>query len=299
MALIIKTSDTTQATTATAMSPVIEGALYADRVFIPGLTFTDRYNIGQAGQIQVEKYNPDDTVAPKAPGSNFVDSEYQNTVININCNNGFQKSSKVPAYFQATMPPTVLANKTWDTTEAVRVGRQKAAFAALLDGAGSDAVIQESDDASPIAAATVKDVLLKDRALINKLHAHPDVVICTVDTYTEILKAAGKDFTPGLNDEMARSGEVGWWLGMLFIQSSVLSQEKTFSYMTGDGVLKNVDTTGVDYIMYDHSAFSIIDVLVMLRVIDSELFAGSKVQEELDTGFAVTNADCVLIHKHQ
>ena len=42
----------------------------------------------------------------------------------------------------------------------------------------------------------------------------------------------------------------------------------------------------------------VIDKLVALRVIDSEMFMGSKIQEEIDTGFLVTNADCVLVKSH-
>ena len=55
------------------------------------------------------------------------------------------------------------------------------------------------------------------------------------------------------------------------------------------------DISKVDYIIYDGMALSIIDKLAALRVIDSEMFIGSKIQEEIDTGIKVTNADCVLV----
>lgn len=283
MALIVG-----DATVATGMSLVVEGALYADEVFIDELTYTSKYDVGNAGQIQVEKYSPSH-VTPTTPGSNFQDENYSNNVVNINCNNSFQKSTKVPAYYRATMPSDLFANKTWDTTEAVRVGRQMSGLAVLLTEAGIT-----STQASKATAENVKARILADRARMRKGHAHPDVVLCSVDCYSAILEAAGKDFTPGINDEVVRMGRVGYWLGMLFVECSYLADVVNLSYIDADGITQPV-TVGGDYIMYDHRAFSIIDKLTMLRVIDSEQFAGSKVQEELDVGFKVTNEDCVLV----
>lgn len=65
--------------------------------------------------------------------------------------------------------------------------------------------------------------------------------------------------------------------------------------MQANGTTKSVDISDVQYVLYDHRAFSIIDRLTLLRVKDSELFAGSLVQEEVDTGFKVTNDDAVLV----
>lgn len=287
MALIVGS-----ATVATGMSPVVEGALYADEIFIDGMTYTSKFDVSDAGQIQVEKYEPGTPVTPKTPGSNFVSEEYKNTVVVINTNNSFQKSTKVPAYYQATMPADVLANKTWDTTEAVRVGRQMSGLAVLID----EGLASDSEDA--LTSTNIKAQIIADRSYLRKLHAHPNVVICSVDTYSKILEAAGKDFTPGINDEVVRMGRVGYWLGMLFLESSALSQEAKLTYLDEKGTAVTVDSEGVDYIMYDYAAFSIIDRLNMLRVIDSEEFAGSKVQEELDVGYAVTNKDCVMIKSH-
>ena len=50
--------------------------------------------------------------------------------------------------------------------------------------------------------------------------------------------------------------------------------------------------------MYDHMAFSIIDKLVMLRTIDNPNAAGALVQEEVDSGFKVTNKACVVVKKN-
>ena len=271
------------ATVATAMSPIVEAGLYADEIFKDGQTFTSQYDVDAAGQIQVEKYSPDMEVKAKVPGSNFSDKDYQNTVININCNNAFQYSQKVPAYFEATMPTSVKMNQTLRTTENVRIGRQKAGIAALVHGGTASA------NTDAITEANFKTEFLKDRKTLVDKFAKPNVAITSTATYNIMLKLAGTEFTPSTNENIVTTGQVGYWMGILWIEAPLLGS--SLSYLNESGVEEAVDTTAVDYILYDYKAFSIIDKLSMLRVIDSEDFAGSKIQEEIDTGFKVTNPD--------
>ena len=278
------------ATVATAMSPIVEAGLYADEIFIEGKTFTSQYDVDSAGQIQVEKYSPDMEVKAKVPGSNFSDKDYKNTVININTNNAFQYSQKVPAYFEATMPTSVKMNQTLRTTENVRIGRQKAGLAALVHGG------TESTNNEAITETNFKEEFLKDRKILVDKFAKPNVAITSTEVYNIMLKLAGTEFTPSTNENVVTTGQVGYWMGILWIEAPLLGG--SLSFLNESGVEQAVDTANIDYILYDYKAYSIIDKLTMLRVIDSEEFAGSKIQEEIDTGFKVTNADCVLVRKH-
>lgn len=278
------------ATVATAMSPIVEAGLYADEIFIEGKTFTSQYDVDSAGQIQVEKYSPDMEVKAKVPGSNFSDKDYKNTVININTNNAFQYSQKVPAYFEATMPTSVKMNQTLRTTENVRIGRQKAGLAALVHGG------TESTNNEAITETNFKEEFLKDRKILVDKFAKPNVAITSTEVYNIMLKLAGTEFTPSTNENVVTTGQVGYWMGILWIEAPLLGG--SLSFLNESGAEQTVDTANIDYVLYDYKAYSIIDKLTMLRVIDSEDFAGSKIQEEIDTGFKVTNADCVLVRKH-
>ena len=278
------------ATVATAMSPIVEAGLYADEIFIEGKTFTSQYDVDSAGQIQVEKYSPDMEVKAKVPGSNFSDKDYKNTVISINCNNAFQYSQKVPAYFEATMPTSVKMNQTLRTTENVRIGRQKAGLAALVHGG------TESTNNEAITETNFKEEFLKDRKILVDKFAKPNVAITSTEVYNIMLKLAGTEFTPSTNENVVTTGQVGYWMGILWIEAPLLGG--SLSFLNESGLEQAVDTANIDYILYDYKAYSIIDKLTMLRVIDSEEFAGSKIQEEIDTGFKVTTADCVLVRKH-
>lgn len=285
MALVIG-----NATVATAMSPLVEDALYADEIFRDGVTFSSRYDVGNAGQIQVIKYTPDTSITPGVPGSDFTDTEYSNTVMEINCNNSFQKSVKVPNYFENTIPSNLLVSKTYEVTESLRVGRMKSGIAVLCHD-GTAAAYKTA-----LSSVNLKTAILTDRAKLRKKNANPKVVIASVDTYMKMLQMAGTEYTPLMNERMNATAQVGTWLGMLWLECTILG-ETNLKYRDSDGAEQPVDTTGIDYIMYDGMAFTIIDKLSMLRVKESEHFMGSKIQEEIDTGFAVTNADCVLVHK--
>lgn len=274
---------------ATGMSPVVEQALYADDVFVDGISFTSKHEVGNAGQIQVVKYAADNSIEPTAPGSNFSDDAYANNVLDINCNNAFQKSVKVPAFYEATMPIDVKADRTWDVTRAVGLGRQKAGIANLVKN-GTNA-----SDTTAVTKANVKDLVINGRQTLIKKNARPNVIIASPEVYGCMLKAAGTEYVPMFNEEVARTGRIGSFMGIVWFESSLLDGTSSYKYLKADGTAETVDCSKVDYILYDGNAFSIIDKLVALRVIDSELFMGSKIQEEIDTGFLVTNADCVLV----
>lgn len=286
MALVIGTS----ATVATGMSPIVEAGLYADAIFIDGVTFTSKYNVGSAGQIQVEVYKGGRGSKPAQPGSDFTDRAYSNTVVDININNSFQDSVKVPNYFEATMPTPVLMNKTLEVTQKVGTGRQESALAALVNQG------TRSTNNEALTVDNIKDAVLAERKVLRKKHAKPNVVIASVDTYSLMLEVAGKEYTPLYNDDVIRQGKVGLWLGMLWIEADLLDgSTDDYRYLNASGDAVVVNTSKVGFIMYDANAYSIIDRLDTLRVKESENFSGSKVQEELVSGFKVTNADCVSV----
>lgn len=279
------------AAVASGMSDLIQEALYADEILQDGVTFTSRYQKSEAGQIQVVKYSGDESIEPSVPGSDFNDSEYANSVVDINCVNGFQKSQKVPSYYSATMPINVQAGEVIEVTKAVRNARQKSALACLLNEGTASSIT------TAITTSNIESLVLDERATMRKAFGRPDVVLASVDVYNIMLKVAGAKYTPVMNDDIVRTARVGYWMGMLWVEAPHLGQDYTLKYKDGTQT-NSEDTDNVEFIMYDHSAFSVIDVLSALRVIDSEDFFGSKIQMEIDTGFKVTNQACVRVKSH-
>ena len=75
-------------------SSILEPNLYYNPVMVPGVTFTDKYEIGPAGQIFVHKLSTS-AVVPGTPGRDFTDEAVQDELIPIRLNNNFQKSKKI------------------------------------------------------------------------------------------------------------------------------------------------------------------------------------------------------------
>ena len=193
-------------------------------------------------------------------------------------------------YFKDTLPTDRLMDRTLDVTQRVATGRQQSALAALLKQGSV------YSDGSDVTVDNLKETILNVRADLRKNHAKPNVVLASVDTYSKMLAIAGKDFSPMYNEDVVRTGKVGMWMGMLWIEADLLDGTSTsLSYINEAGSLVSVTVNDIDFIMYDFNAFSIIDRLDVLRVVEPTNFVGSEVQAEIASGFLVTNPDCVAI----
>lgn len=90
-------------------SSILEPNLYYGSVFVPGVTCTDKYLTGPAGQIFVHKLTTAAVEVGK-PGRDFVDVETADELIPIQLNNNFQKSRKIYG-IQAAEVGIALANE--------------------------------------------------------------------------------------------------------------------------------------------------------------------------------------------
>ena len=267
-------------------SPILEPNLYYNSVLVPGVTCTDKYETGPAGQIYVHKLNTS-AVAPGKPGRDFVDEETSDTLIPIQLNNNFQKSKKIYGVQAAAVAfPLAEENLSIATIEC-REGWMQSGIACL---------IQEGKAGSVTTAITdVKADIVASRAEIVKRKGRANVVMCTPDFYGQVLMAAGKDFTPVLNDRIARTGNVGQWLGFTFVEANGITGNLT--YFDHTGAEKTVNTSGVQYVMYYYDTLSVVSNFETARLVDSENFSGSKAQVELNAGYRVTNPDLALVRK--
>lgn len=268
-------------------SSILEPNLFFDRVMQPGITFTSKYQEGPAGGIFVHKLGIS-AIEPGTPGRDFTDANVADSLIPIVLNNNFQRSRKIYGVQAAAV---AFAKGEEELSLAIKE------CAEGWDKSGLACVVQEGT--SPVATATATDPkaeIIAARKTLKKAKANPNVVICSPDFYALILEKAGSSFTPIANEQTLLTANVGTWLGMRFIEANSLGG--SLKYYDNTGTLKTVNTSKVDYVMYDYEALSIIPNFELARLIDSENFAGSKAQVEMNVGYKVTNADCVLVRKH-
>lgn len=264
----------------------LEPNLYYNPVLVPGVTFSDDYETGPAGQIYVHKLTTS-AAEPGTPGRDFQDENASDDLISIQMNNNFHKSKKIYGVQASAVSFDLAEAKLSLATQECREGWMQSGLACL---------VQEGTAATLTSAITdVKDDIIKTRTEIVKAKGRADVMMCSPEFYGQVLLAAGKEFTPTMNDRIAKEGNVGVWLGMTFVEANGLTG--SLKYYDNTGSLKTVDCSKVQYVMYYHKALSVITNFETARVVDSELFVGSKAQVEMNTGYRVTNNVLTRVRK--
>lgn len=270
-------------------SSIVEPNLYADNILEPNVTYnTEFQGDANSGLVKVYKQKSDGPTNPTTPAGDFDDSNAENELIDLRLNNSFRKSKKIYKV-QANAVNYQLADETFSTAIAdVKEGYQAAGVACLA----TEGIALT--DKTAITKTNVKKVVLDARKALRKKKAKADVVFASVDVFTAMLEAAGDQFTPAKNDEMIATGQVGYWLGMKWYEANA-TENTAAEYYDHAGTKHKVDLTGIDFIMYDHRFFSIVDNLEEMRIIDSERFVGSLAQIEINAGFRVTTNDAVSV----
>lgn len=278
-------------------SAILEPNLYYDSIFVPGVTYTDKYQTGPAGGIYVHKLDTS-AVTVGTPGRDFTDEASADTLIPILLNNNFQKSKKIYGV-QAAAVDFDLANEQLSTaTQEVREAWNQSGLGCL---------VQEGTTSSVKTAITTGavDAVLDEAANIKKGTAN--VVLCSPEFYALVLKENGKDFTPVKNDQIAATGAIGTLYRYTWIRAAGLD-EANAKYYDSTGTLKTValnkaasgstDGSAVDFILYNSETLSIISNLESFRIVDSENFTGSKAQVEMNTGYKVTTPSLCRVRTH-
>lgn len=176
-------------------SAILEPNLYFNPILVPGVTCTDKYETGPAGQIFVHQLNTS-AVEAGTPGRDFTDEVAADTLIPIQINNNFQKSKKIYGV-QAAAVSFAAGNEYLATAiQECREGWMQCGIACLAqEGKAATATAAITED-------TVKSDLIDTRTEIVKDKGRANVVMCTPEYYGLVLKAAGKDFTPSTNDRI-------------------------------------------------------------------------------------------------
>ena len=119
-------------------------------------------------------------------------------------------------------------------------------------------------------------------------------------TFSFDLKSGRMTATQVVSDDketynIAATGNVGQWLGFTFVEAN--GATGSIKYYDHTGAQKTVDMSKVQYVMYYHETLSVVSNFEVARIIDSERFAGSLAQVEMNTGYRVTNSKLARVRK--
>lgn len=274
-------------------SAIVEPNLYFDAVFQPGRTYTDDHQgDANSGLVKIYKVNADGVQDPQSPAGDFSHENAENELIDLRLNNSQRKSKKIYKVQADAVPYNMAEAHLSAAVTDCKEGWQASGIACLVH---EGTVLS---DTTGITVANIKSKIIAARKEARKGKAVPNVVLASVDVYSTMLEAAGDQYTPITNDNMVETGQVGKWLGMLWVECNqmILSAVKYYDFA---GTLQTEDLSSIDFVMYDYRAFSIVDNLEEIRVIDSENFVGSLAQVEINTGYRVTTKEKVVIKKNK
>ena len=274
-------------------SSIVAPNFYFDSIFQPGLTYSDQFQgeAENAGAVQIFRLAAKAAKDPKPPASDFTHGSADNELMPLLLNNSQQESTKIYNVQAQAVPYDMADAHLSQSVQVCREGWQQSGLACLVNEGTA------LSDTTPITAANVKSKIIVGRKTIRKQKASANVVLASVDTFSAMLEEAGDKYTPVANDEMFQTGQVGKYLGMLWVECNMIDLTAAAKYYDHSGSLKTVDLTEVEYIMYDWRGFHIIDLLTMARLKDSENFNGSLAQVEIVSGYRLGDKNYAVVKK--
>jgi hypothetical protein len=270
-------------------SALVEPNLFDNNVFQPGVTFTDKYTLGAAGQIFIHKLGKV-TVTVGEPGEDFSDTNTADTTIAIILNKAFRRSEKIYGATAAAVAYPIAAAHLEQALADIRQAWNKEAALEIIKGKLNLATAAVTGPVSVLGVTALdKEKIYKsivdDRSALVAAGANPDVLIVSPATYAFLLQSEEFVRASDLAYETAATGQVGQVAGL-----------RVFEYqgLPTSLAVATVDRT-FEYLMYDKDAMSIVTNVEVLRLVDSERFNGSLAQVEIVSGMKLTNTDRALI----
>lgn len=269
-------------------SSILEPNLFADTVIIPGITYDNNFEGDvTAGLVHFYKENTSGKQAPGKPAGDFEDENTGNELIDVRLNNAYRKSKKI---YQVTANSCSYNKAEANLSLAVQENRDSKQASALACLVNEGTVVT-------VEGTTISDKAVEARKQLRKEHAKPDIVFASVDAFADMLKEAGSKYTPSTNDRIITTGQVGQYLGMTWFEVDGFEGTAQYFGFDSDETAKEVNLDDVDLVVYDHTALKIADNLNMMRLKDSERFTGVLAQNEINSGFRVSNAKKVAVIK--
>lgn len=275
-------------------SALVEPNLFAGDVFRPGITFTDKYQTGPAGQIMVHKPGIG-TVTPSVPGADFSDAIVQDDLVTISLDKQFNRSRKLYAATGASVAYPMIEVEMEMALKEIRTAWN---LEAMLEIIQTPNILVDDNYTSATATdgSDIYDTIINTRRKLRLVKANPNVLIVSPATYAKLLKAPEFQRSTSISDSAITNGAVGKVAGLWVYEYESLNDAAKAATATIGGVEWSDDYDELEYVMYDRDAFSIVTSVEAMRTVDEPTrFAGTLAQVQIVSGFKVTNPNRVAI----
>ena len=274
-------------------SSLVEPNLWFNNIFQPGVTYTDKYQIGPAGQIFVHKPGVG-TVTATVPGADFSDAIVQDSLITIPLNKQFNRSRKMYGATVASVAYPAAASEMETALQEVAKAWTLAFYTNLIE---TTSIIVSDNILTVVTADTVFDQIVADRQKLVETGVTPDTIIVSPETYGLLLKSDEFQRTGVVGDNAVSNGVVGYVAGL-----------KVVEYQAADSAAVDGQTIGgitwatgdlMEYVIYDSDALSGVTSVEATRLVQEPTrFVGILAQVQIVSGFKLTNPSRALLKFH-
>lgn len=275
--------------------PLVEPNLFARNVFQPGITFTDKYQTGPAGQLFVHKPGVG-TITPTHPGADFSDTIVQDSLITIALDKQFNRSRKIYGATIASVAYPIAAAEMETALQEIRAAWNLQAVKSLI---GETSILVDANILTVLATdgSDVYDTIVNSRQKLVEANANPNTLIVSPSTYAKLLKAPEFQRSTQISDVAIVDGMVGRIAGLNVFEYSSLDAAAVdgatiagITWASGDEL---------EYVMYDSDAFSIVTSVEAVRLVEEPTrFVGTLAQVQIVSGFKLTNPNRALLKIH-
>jgi len=267
-------------------------------VFQPGISFTDKYQTGPAGQIFVHKPGTG-TVTATAPGADFTETIVGDSLITISLNKQFNRARKVYGATVASVAYSVAAAELETALQEVKAAWNIEAASAIVDADG----IRVATNVTTVTASNdVYDTIVDARQALRALKANPDTILVSPTVYGKLLKADEFQRSVQLDNEVVRDAYVGRIAGLnVFEYEDLSSAAGNLTNINGGtaDITWQAGTDELEFIVYDHDALSIVTSVNVVGIFDGmPRFNGIDAEVEMVSGFKLTNASRAILKIH-
>src|SRR6056297_220741 len=283
-------------------SPLVEPNLFAGNVLQPGMSFTDKFQIGPAGQIIVHKPGTG-TVTATAPGADFTETVVGDSTITISLNKQFNRARKIYGATVASVAYGIAASELETALAEVKEAWTLEGVSAVVDADG----IQVSSNVTTLTDSSdnsngIYNEIVSARQALRELKANPDTIIVSPTTYSKLLKSSQFQRSVDLDNQVIRDAYVGRIAGLNVYEYENLEDAAgnlTNINGTTDDITWDSTNDALEFIVYDHDALSIVTSVNVVGIWDGmPRYNGVVAEVEMVSGFKLTNSSRAILKIH-
>jgi hypothetical protein len=279
-------------------SALVEPNLFAGNVLQPGISFTNKYQTGPAGQIMVHKPSIG-TVTSTAPGADFTETVVGDSLITISLNNQYNRARKIYGATVASVAYGIAAAELELAVQEVKAAWTLDGVSAIVD---ADGIRVASNVTTLTAANDIYDTIVDARQTLRGLKANPDTIIVSPTTYGKLLKSDEFQRAVDMDNQVIRDAYVGRIAGLnVFEYESLSDAAGNLTNINGTTTDITWDATNdaLEFIVYDHDALTIVTSVDVVGIFDGmPRYNGVVAAVEMVSGFKLTNTSRAILKIH-